>query len=290
MVKLYAVFLSLYVLSFGIQASPVTEDPKEIDRDFPPSIKELTLQSSGQQMVGHIYLAGGAGPHPTVIFLHGFPGNEKNLDLAQSLRRAGFNTLYFHYRGAWGSDGDFSIRGATEDAAAAIAYVKANAKPLRTNPEKISLFGHSLGGFNALHTGALDTSVSCTVAAAPAHLSKFAELSPEEAKNIALSGKRSVPGLTNYSMIDFFAEIKADLVFSDLRPTMAGFKNRPLLIISGDKDPVTTVESQLPLVNAAKENQAHPFNHIIMDADHSFSWRRIEFSKTVVNWMGQYCR
>ena len=33
----------------------------------------------------------GLGPHPVVIMLHGFPGNEKNLDLAQSIRRAGWD-------------------------------------------------------------------------------------------------------------------------------------------------------------------------------------------------------
>jgi pimeloyl-ACP methyl ester carboxylesterase len=51
------------------------------------------------------YLAGGPGPHPTIVLLHGFPGNEQNLDLAQSIRRAGWNVLTLHYRGAWGSPG-----------------------------------------------------------------------------------------------------------------------------------------------------------------------------------------
>lgn len=63
-------------------------------------------------MSGLIYIASGAGPHPTVILLHGYPGNEKNLDLAQSLRREGWNVLFFHYRGAWGSEGEFSLTGA----------------------------------------------------------------------------------------------------------------------------------------------------------------------------------
>ena len=37
-----------------------------------------------------IVLAAGAGTHPVVVFLHGYPGNERNLDLAQAVRRAGF--------------------------------------------------------------------------------------------------------------------------------------------------------------------------------------------------------
>ena len=41
--------------------------------------------------------------------MHGLPGNERNLDLAQAIRRAGWDVLTFTYRGAWGSPGDFSI-------------------------------------------------------------------------------------------------------------------------------------------------------------------------------------
>jgi pimeloyl-ACP methyl ester carboxylesterase len=56
-----------------------------------------------------VYVAAGAGPHPAVILLHGFPGNERNLDLAQDMRRAGWDVLYFNYRGSWGTLGDFSF-------------------------------------------------------------------------------------------------------------------------------------------------------------------------------------
>jgi len=38
-----------------------------------------------------------------VVLLHGYPGNERNLDLAQARRRDGWDIVFFHYRGAWGS-------------------------------------------------------------------------------------------------------------------------------------------------------------------------------------------
>ena len=68
-----------------------------------------------------LFVAGGKGPHPTVILMHGLPGNERNLDLAQAIRRAGWDVLTFTYRGAWGSPGDFSIANSMEDTAAALA-------------------------------------------------------------------------------------------------------------------------------------------------------------------------
>ena len=63
-------------------------DPSLVDDTAPPAIRELSFDSHGKRLNGLIYLANGPGPHPTVVLLHGYPGNEKNLDLAQSLRRA----------------------------------------------------------------------------------------------------------------------------------------------------------------------------------------------------------
>jgi uncharacterized protein len=45
---------------------------------------ELGILSHGARINGLMYLAAGSGPHPIVIFLHGYPGNERNLDLAQA--------------------------------------------------------------------------------------------------------------------------------------------------------------------------------------------------------------
>lgn len=47
--------------------------------------------------------------------LHGIPGWERNFDLAQALRRAGFHVLVFHYSGSWGNDGTYSLAHILED-------------------------------------------------------------------------------------------------------------------------------------------------------------------------------
>lgn len=281
--------IAALILPTTISASPVSNDPVDIDRTSPPGLIELTVPSAGAKMVGHMYTANGPGPHPTVVFLHGFPGNEKNLDVAQALRRAGFNTLYFHYRGAWGSGGDYTLRNVTEDAAAAVDYVRKNADKLKTNPGKISLFGHSLGGFNALYSGANDKSITCTVAVAPADFTAAIDNPKEDNAQIAIGGT-SVPGLKDYSMKDLFDEVGANPTFFQLPHYMEGFAGRPLMIISGDKDKVINIASQYPIANAAKTGGAAPIDHIIMDADHSFSWRRIELAETTVSWMGKHCR
>jgi predicted alpha/beta-fold hydrolase len=59
----------------------------------------LHVPSHGVAINGLACLPAGAGPHPVFILLHGLPGNEKNLDLAQAVRRAGWIAVTFNYRG-----------------------------------------------------------------------------------------------------------------------------------------------------------------------------------------------
>ena len=90
------------------------------DRAHPARMEPLQIMSHGGTLNAVFYIASGAGPHPAVLLLHGLPGNEQNLDLAQSMRRAGWNVLTLHYRGSWGSTGQFSLLHCLEDSEAAV--------------------------------------------------------------------------------------------------------------------------------------------------------------------------
>ena len=125
------VFVFVTCLAFaGAPAAAPPSTPTAVYRD-PPADKTypatgggLRIPSGGAQMNAMVYVPAGKGPHPVVVLLHGFPGNEQNLDLAQSLRRAGWAVVTFHYRGSWGSEGTFTFDGAIEDTAAVIAWVR----------------------------------------------------------------------------------------------------------------------------------------------------------------------
>ena len=142
----------------GGPTDPVTSDPAAIDAAFPAAIEEVAIASGESYMVGIVYVAQGAGPHPLVILLHGYPGDERNADLAQSLRRAGWDVLLFHYRGAWGSQGKFSFSNALEDVGSALAEARTAsfAKRFRSDPSRVVLVGHSMGGFLAITAAAED--------------------------------------------------------------------------------------------------------------------------------------
>ena len=139
---LLAVFLSA---SAAAETLVATHDPVP-DPAYPASVVELTFSSAGDRMPGFIYIASGVGPHPTVVLLHGFPGNEKNLDIAQSARRAGFNVVFFNYRSAWGADGSYSLLGQDEDVQSVLGFFRepVNSKKYRVDTSHLTLLGHSL--------------------------------------------------------------------------------------------------------------------------------------------------
>ena len=145
----------------SIPYDPIREDPAK-DPDFPATMHGCVFrvtyapENGEQRLFGIAYLPGGRGPHPCILLLHGFPGNEKNLDLAQMLRRAGCTVVQFHYRGCWGSDGEYSFEHVLEDVRSVVTLLRTPEwrERLRIDPERFVLMGHSLGGFASLMTGA----------------------------------------------------------------------------------------------------------------------------------------
>ena len=86
-------FVSISACSHKVSnnSDNLSESNQGVSKEVPASITELTITSNGKRLPGLIYRSAGVGPHPTAIMLHGYPGNEKNLDVAQSLRSAGWN-------------------------------------------------------------------------------------------------------------------------------------------------------------------------------------------------------
>jgi len=146
--------LAVPVLAEGVP-SPVIEDPPA-DSEHPARLEAVHIPSHGLRFNGVVYVAAGSGPHPTAILIKGMPGIEQNLDIAQAIRRAGWNALTMHSRGSWGSPGRYSYQHLIEDAAAAVAFVRdpANIAALSIDPQRIVLVGYSTGGLIAAVTAA----------------------------------------------------------------------------------------------------------------------------------------
>ena len=96
--KYWAVLLAMLICNFcsaQVATDSITLHDLEWDKKSPAALKELQFPSSGSLMQGFMYKANGKQKHPTLILLHGYPGNDRNLDLAQIVRAHGWNVVYW---------------------------------------------------------------------------------------------------------------------------------------------------------------------------------------------------
>jgi len=288
---MFVLFASILLsLPASAQApSAITTDPAP-DAAHPAAMDAFQLPSHGSMLNALMYEAAGAGPHGTVVLLHGFPGNEKNLDLAQAIRRDGWNVLYFDYRGSWGSPGAFSFQHSIEDAQSAVAYLRdpANAAKLRVSPAEIVVVGHSMGGMIALYVAAHDEKIVGVGAISAADMAGRAALptgAPPDAqkqmlaglsKGLAAEGMAPLAGCTAEGLA---AELMAHPEWS-LANDASGLKSKPVLIVTSDDGLAEPAEK----LAQAIEQEGNQYAKIVHFAtDHSYSDKRIEMEEEVLN-------
>ncbi|MCM2304628.1 MAG: alpha/beta fold hydrolase, partial [Elusimicrobia bacterium] len=121
----------------------------------------------GQKMLVHYHRPEGPEGRrfPTVLFLHGFPGSEKSVDIQRALMARGIASVAPSFLGAWGSGGKYRFTTLPSQAAAALSA--ARRLPF-VNPRRVALFGFSMGGWTALNAAARDPKLRAVVAVAPA--------------------------------------------------------------------------------------------------------------------------
>jgi uncharacterized protein len=273
-------------------ADPVTSDPTQFETDYPPAAAELAFQSGGSRLNGFLYLAAGKAPHPTVLLLHGFPGNERNGDLAQTLRRAGMNVLLFDYRGNWGSGGTFSFAHALEDVSSALAFIRADSSrsAFRVDPRHIILAGHSMGGWLALMGTAADSSVSCAVALDfwnAGHDGQQMRTDRERDSSLtSYVALQTTPGgpIRAASAGSLMDELKNQGDRWNPEAAAAELGSRPILIVS-----TTENQAHPRLVSALRATGARHVRALQWKTDHSFSDRRVQLARTMVDWLRSYC-
>ena len=264
----------------------------------PASMEEITVASQGARMNGLLYLAAGSQPRPVVIFLHGFPGNERNLDLAQAVRRAGYQALYFNYRGSWGSGGVFSFTHGLEDVAAVIAWVRdpANAAKYRLDPRRVAVAGHSYGGWLALMSMGREAPRVCVAGLAAWNLGwaaqRFEAHPDERADSLAdmRGATQETDGPLRASVQDLLAEMQTHANEWNYLSQAAALKDHALLLVGAQRDtPDEDVVQLASLAQAVRAAGGHQIRLLSYDDDHPFSSHRLELARALTQWLDGDC-
>ena len=264
----------------------------------PPAMAELALTSHGARINGLVYLAEGTGPHPVVLFLHGYPGNERNLDLAQAVRRAGYDAVFIDYRGNWGSGGTFSFANSLGDVDDVLAWIRspeASAK-YHFDTHRIAIFGHSFGGWLALMTGAHEQANVCVAAAAAWNVgwaaARFAD-HPDERKSYVddTTGYTAAGGPFHASTSDLVAEITGHAAQWDYLGQASALKNHAVFLAAVSRDSIDEDPAMhAKLAAALKQAGAARVTNITFDDDHPFSAHRLELADALVKWVRGDCK
>ena len=266
----------------------ISEDPKE-DLFYPPTQEYLVMDSNGFLLNGVLEIAQGKGPHPTILLLHGFPGVEKNGDLAQIFRRAGFNVVVFSYRGSWGSQGTFSFKNCYEDTINVINFLQSHNEEYRIKSDEIILIGTAFGGFIALYTAFQLESIDRVACISGFHLDLLKNVfrtNPPEKEILLSDFDKSMNPLVGTSSSVLYDEIMniESWDFTDYYSVLA---KKDLCLISSLKDEIVPPEIyHFPIVkNLEIYKPQRLFQEIFYDAYHTYSGHRIQLTKVLLKWL-----
>jgi uncharacterized protein len=263
-----------------VPAAITTDSPA--DKSYPAVMEAPDIPSHGSRLNAVFYLAAGGNAHPTVLLLHGFPGNEQNLDLAYTLQRAGWNVLVIHYRGSWGSGGNFTFANALEDTQAAVEFLRdsKNVAKYHINPSRIVLIGHSMGGFIAAYTAAHDPVISALVMMAAWNIGAVVSRpSFSEDTDTFASASPRLAGTTPESLI---AEAKAHAVEWNYVEYVNQLKTRPVLLLEVNDRNAEDNRALAENLDKAGNSQV---TEKYLDTDHTFSDHRIALQIAVLDWL-----
>ncbi len=239
--------------------------------------ESLVISINQDSISAYALIAKGAELKETIILLHGLPGNEKNLDLAEKLRQDGKNVIYFNYRGSWGSQGQFLYSNCLEDVSKVIDYLTNDmtSRKLRIKKDSFCLLGHSLGGGIAVLHGMKDNRVKKIVA-----LSSF-NAGQELNKDSSID---ELKGFQKYLNKQFMLNIDSEKFISDI---LNHYISWNLMFVNSYE-----LEKPLIFIDENKRNEYWIKNinnseYLILDSDHSFSDKRNELGIEIIKWINK---
>jgi len=260
-------------------AALVADPPR--DAAHPARMEVLHIPSGDVTINGVAYLAAGAGPHPTLVIAHGWPGNEKNLDLAQAVRRAGWNAITFNYRGSWGSPGSFRFAQVPEDTAAVLAWLRRPliARQLSVDRARLVLAGHSMGAWATALAAAKDPALKGAIIISMGDLGLVGGAPRPQLIERAAANSETLAGTSAEMMAD---ELIANAAVNRAAAGAAGLAKLPMLVLTADDGLAPGSDSLVAAIEAAGGKHVSTAH---VPTDHSWSDARLTLETLVINWL-----
>jgi len=214
-------------------------------------VENISFESDGHTLIGRVYRPEAPGRYPAVALCHGFPGDERNTDLAEEMAFNEMVFLIFYYRGAWESEGEYSFRGLEVSARDALRHLKG--LPY-VDPDRVGIIGYSLGTLPAVVTLG-EGGVKAGVFMSP--FADYGMLAPDEVIDYVASanfelgkGKLNAPSVESY--MDDIVWVREE------RNILALIKgvDVPVLFVVGSADKTLPPEHSEALSGAANTFEA----------------------------------
>lgn len=238
--------------------------------------ESVVLENEGQTLFGIFHRPCGQAPFPAVLICHGFGGNKTGkyriyVHLAEYLSRRGIASLRVDFRGSGDSEGHFSdatLSSEASDAVVALDYLR---KRPDVDPERVGIFGRSVGGTVALMTAQQAGPVKSLAVWAPLfdgeqwtkqwELLHAPDVSEEDRKE-GMKVNGQVPG------VPFFKELFAMRMEHYLNKLV----KTPLLHMHGEQDVIVTPRHADRFERERKHLGKHLSKFIRLPfSDHDFS-------------------
>ncbi|MDD5223488.1 MAG: alpha/beta hydrolase [bacterium] len=216
--------------------------------------EDFEIQHEGITIRGRMYLPAGARrwKSPAVILCHGIPRGIPDpkdrgyLPLLEGLVREGRIAVFFNFRGAGESTGNFDLKGWTRDLGEVVGHCF---RDPRIDNKRIALWGFSGGAAASVCVAAREPLVAAVAACAcPARFDFWGD---EGAMTNLLEHFRAIGLVRDPDFPPSLPEWKKSFVEIAPEECVAGISPRPLLIVHGDADALVNVDHAYRLYRAA---------------------------------------